>query len=106
MDDKFWLDYVEHLKEKYKDLSEEEFNNKLFPNPFEGIEVTYIIPVPYSRATIRITSVDFSTQTGTFEFFQTYKDANEANHALSLKQFPEWHTEHCPHCAKLRENNF
>lgn len=51
------------------------------------------------------TSVDHVTDEGTVQFFPSKELALEWVHDGSLQQFPEWHAEHCPTCARARRTS-
>lgn len=47
-----------------------------------------------------ITSIDFTTSTGTFSMFDSVEDAYKEKHRGSLNQYPEGHKENCPVCSE------
>ena len=57
-----------------------------------------ILPVPFSREALWITSVDLHKEEGTFRLFETLEEAESAHHDSSLAQLPKWHAEHCAIC--------
>ncbi len=47
-----------------------------------------------------VTCNDLATNTVLFKQFDTWTEAHEWVHDVSLKQLPDWHKQYCPKCKK------